>query len=88
MAAIESYIEFEGTGRVMGWYAKGHVDKARFRDAVEAEWGYDYPPEDVKHTYMRYVPAGPDFEKVMLILLCDGPARGAFAVTHLENSEY
>jgi hypothetical protein len=75
-------IELDGSGVPMGYYARGHVDKAAFVEA--ADWDYEVTctVEEVEHVWYRNVPAG-DSDGGMVMLLTK-PGRGAYPVTQID----
>lgn len=64
------------------YYVRGHVDDARFFDAVRTYHGKDFPADQlsVSHDWARWVPIrGHSFD---LELVAAAPkARGAFPIT-------
>jgi len=94
---IETMSEFEGGPDPLGYWMRGHVDKAEFAAEVraycaeldgKADWWDRFPYEavHVEHTYYRNVPVGPDFPGQMLMYPCDAPGRGAYPVTFIDRA--
>ena len=68
-------------------YLKGHVEFDHAHEAIVSHWGADDLPgtldiDSIKHTWARWVPVvGKDYD--MQLMICSGPAPGAFAVTEV-----
>lgn len=83
---VEQVREFEGYS-VLGYLARGHVDKSQFCAEVLAEFEEDYPEERVRHEYARNVPVGRDSPGMQAMYFSVEKGRGAFAVTHIDLTE-
>ena len=80
---IETITEFEGYSPTM-YMIRGHVPKDDFMNALLIEHMEECPIERVQHSYFRNVPVPNHPDCPMLMYKTDGPARGAYPVTHVD----
>ena len=69
----------DDTGTIMSFYAHGHQSPEAFAAAVLTEYDATIQPDNVRHVWLRQIPAGPKGMHIREYIKSDG--RGSFAAT-------
>ena len=79
---IKELCELDG-GSLLGYYVKGHVDKAEFLAELDFDYEVAGTEQEVKHLYVRNVPAGTGDGEMEMLPATPGK-RGAYKITLLD----
>jgi len=75
----------EGEGHIVGYFCKGHVNRASFLEEIEVGWGDEMPKEcDARWRFARWVPRPQWGHKARELVFTSKTGPGVFAVTYLE----
>lgn len=69
----------DDTGTIMSFYAHGHQEPGAFAAAVLTEYDETIQPDQVRHVWLRQIPAGPEGMHIREYEQNNG--RGSFAAT-------
>lgn len=72
----------EEAGYLIGAYVRGWVNKKRFIDTYNWDYGEEFIEADVEHQTVRLIPTGDDHG--LIFYFNQKPGRGAFKITHLD----